>query len=67
MMENLPIINILYNRAADIHTKLKSITSNLHNMSASTTFIKKALIFNMIPKFTIVKEKCIFCKKKDVP
>ena len=43
------------NRVADIYIKLKSITSKLHNMSASIAFIKKALFVDVIPKFATVK------------
>ena len=42
-MANLPIINILQNRIANIYVKLKSITSQLHNTSVSIAFIEKAL------------------------
>ena len=55
---NLSIINILPDHAADIYIKLKSITSKLHNTSASTAFIKKAFV-NGIPKFAIVKGQFI--------
>ena len=44
-MEGL-IINkftIFISSVANIYIKLKSITSKLHNMSASISFIKKAL------------------------
>ena len=39
-IRNLSIINILPNRVADIYIKLKSITSKLHNTSASIGFIR---------------------------
>ena len=55
MMANLSIINILPNRVADIYIKLKSITSKLHNTSASIAFIKEALFLDVIPKFAIAK------------
>ena len=45
---NLSIINILPNCVANIYIKLKSITSKLHNMSASIAFIKKALFFDVM-------------------
>ena len=51
MMANLSIINILPNRVADIYIKMKSITSRLRNMSASTALIKKALYVDVISKF----------------
>ena len=50
MMANLSIINILPNHVANIYIKLKSITSKLHNPSASIAFIKKALFVEVIPK-----------------
>ena len=59
MMANLLIINILPNRVADIYIKLKSITSKLHNTSASIASIKKALFVDVIPKFAIVKGQFI--------
>ena len=43
----------------DVYIKLKSITSKLHNTSASIGFIKKALFVDMIPKFAIVKGQFI--------
>ena len=42
---------------ADIYIKLKSITSKLHNTSASIVFIKKALFVDVIPKFAIFKRQ----------
>ena len=59
MMANLSIINILPNRVADIYIKSKSITSKLHNTSASIAFIKKALFVDVIPKFAMVKVQFI--------
>ena len=59
MMANLSIINILPNRVADIYIKSKSITSKLHNTSASIAFIKKALFVDVIPKFAMVKGQFI--------
>ena len=53
-MAILSIINILPNRVANIYIKLKSVTSKLHNTSASIAFIKKALLVDVIPKFAIV-------------
>ena len=38
-----------------IYIKLKSITSKLHDTSASIAFIKKALFVDVITKFAIVK------------
>ena len=58
-MANLSIINILPNRVADIYIKSKSITSKLHNTSASIAFIKKALFVDVIPKFAMVKGQFI--------
>ena len=58
-MANLSIINILQNRVADIYIRLKSISSKLHNTSASIAFIKKALFIDMIPKFVMVKGQFI--------
>ena len=43
----------------DVYIKLKSITSKLHNTSASIGFIKKALFVDVIPKFAIVKGQFI--------
>ena len=43
----------------DFYIKLKSITSKLHNASASVVFIKKALFVDVIPKFSIVKGQFI--------
>ena len=59
MMASLSIINILPNRVADICIKLKSITSKLHNRSASIAFIKKALFVDVITKFAMVKGQFI--------
>ena len=58
-MPNLSIINILLNRVVNIYIKLKSITSKLHNKSASIAFIKKALFADVILKFAIVKAQFI--------
>ena len=52
MMANLSIINILPNPVADSYNKLKSITSKLHNTSASIAFTKKALFVDVIPKYS---------------
>ena len=49
MVTNLSVINILPNLVVDIYIKLKSITSKLHNTSASIAFIEKALV-DAIPK-----------------
>ena len=38
---------------------MKSITSELHNTSASNEFIKKILFVDVIPKFSIVKGQLI--------
>ena len=59
MMANLSIVNILPNRVADICIKLKSITSKLHNTSASIAFIEKPLLVDVIPKFAMVKGQFI--------
>ena len=59
MLGNLSIINTLPNCVANIYIKLKSITSKLHNMSASIAFIKKALFVEVIPKCAMVKEQFI--------
>ena len=40
----------------DIYIKLKSITSNLLNTSASIAFVIKALFVDVILKFAIVKD-----------
>ena len=57
MMANLSIINILSNCVADIYIKVRSITSKLHNTSASVAFIKKALflVLDVISNFAMVK------------
>ena len=39
----------------DIYIKLKSITSKLHNASASIALIKKAFFADVIPNFAIVR------------
>ena len=62
-MANLSIIIILPNCVADICVKLKSIISQLHNTLASTSFIKKALFVDVIPKFAMVKVQ--FINEKD--
>ena len=59
MMANLSITNIQANRAADIYIELKSITSKLHNTSASIAFIKKAFFVDLIPKLVMVKGQLI--------
>ena len=59
MIANLSIINILRNRVADICIKLKSITSKLHNTSASIAFIEKALLVDVKLKFAMVKGQFI--------
>ena len=51
MMASLSVNNVLQNRVAIIYIKLTSITSKLHNMSASITFIKKAIFVDVITKF----------------
>ena len=66
MMTNLSIIKILPKRVADIYIKLKCITSKLHNTSASTAFIKKALLVDVIPKFVIVKGQFIHISFKEL-
>ena len=50
MMANLSIINILPSPVSDIYIKLKSITSKVHNTSASIAFIKKVLFVVVITK-----------------
>ena len=50
---------ILPNHVADIYIKLKSITSKLHNTSASIAFIKKVLFIDVIPKFATVNGQFI--------
>ena len=67
MMTNLSIINVLLYCVADIYIKLKSITSKLHNTSASITFIKKALFFDVIPKFAMVRLEIIRENSYDSP
>ena len=47
------------NRVADVYIKLKSITSKLHNTSASIGFIKKAFFVDVVPKFAVVKGQFI--------
>ena len=59
MMVNLSITNIQVNRAANIYIELKSITSKLHNTSASIAFIKKAFFVDFIPKLAMVKGQLI--------
>ena len=59
MMANLSIINILPNCVVDIFIKLKSITSKLHNTSASIACFKKPLFVDVLPKFAIVKGQFI--------
>ena len=66
MVTNLSIINILPKHVADIYIKLKSITSKLHNKSASTAFIEKALLVDVIPKFVIVKGQFIHISFKEL-
>ena len=51
MMANLSVNNILQNCVAIIYIKLTSITSKLHNMSASIAFIKKAIFVDVIRNF----------------
>ena len=55
----LSTIIILLNPVANIHIKLKSITSKLYNTFACTALIKKALFVNGTPKLEIVKEQII--------
>ena len=52
-MVNLSIIDIPLNSVTNIYIKMKTITSKLHNTSASIAFIKKALFVDVIPKFAI--------------
>ena len=59
MMANLSITNIQANRAADIYIELKSITSKLHNTSASIAFIRKTFFVDFIPKLAMVKGQLI--------
>ena len=54
---------ILPNHIAEIYIKLKSITTKLHNTSASIAFIKKALFIDVIPKFATVNGQ--FTNEKD--
>ena len=66
MITNLSIIKILPKHVVDIYIKLKSITSKLHNKSASTIFIKKALLVDVMPKFVIVKGQFIHISFKEL-